>query len=219
MERLLRKARELREQASQQEQQIHQELSEKKSIQQSKLDNLVSHYLCGSEEDTVCSTQAEVVKRMHKKPISMGTLEQMVDRLDDRQLMALGHEHVSENLDRVKHKRDDKEVQKLENLINLLLGAVEVLDAEFRQEHLQKRTVGGVAGNSPAGSLLYAVSHAEAEHWGGGEAAKHLRQRLQEKRREREEQFQKRQEEFYEAQRIKKHHPPPPKVKDDHGFL
>ncbi|KAG7337326.1 hypothetical protein IV203_014100 [Nitzschia inconspicua] len=223
-ERLLRKARELREQASKQEQEIHQQQTQKKSQQQQHYDTLIDFYLSNNNDNNNNKDNNNndiivqgVVDRFHKKPVSMDTLEHMVDRLDDRHAIASGKEHVTVDFQRTKLQRNQAEMNKIDAQLELLLQAVQVLDDEFRQKHAQKKT-GGVAGDS-TGSLLYSVSSAEANHWGGGQAAKYLKQRLQEKRREREEQFLKRQEEFYEAQRVKKNQPPPPKVGDDHGFL
>ncbi|KAG7348808.1 hypothetical protein IV203_011405 [Nitzschia inconspicua] len=221
-ERLLRKARELREQASKQEQEIHQQQTQKKSQQQQHYDTLIDFYLSDNNNNNKGNNNDDiivqgVVDRFHKKPVSMDTLEHMVDRLDDRHAIASGKEHVTVDFQRTKLQRNQAEMDKIDDQLELLLQAVQVLDDEFRQKHAQKKT-GGVAGDS-TGSLLYSVSSAEANHWGGGQAAKYLKQRLQEKRREREEQFLKRQEEFYEAQRVKKNQPPPPKVGDDHGFL
>jgi hypothetical protein len=228
VERLLRKARELREQASQQEQAIHQQLSQKKSQQLEHYDKLIDFYLqlppnsysSSSSSSRPIDVVSMTVDRLHQKPVSMETLEHLVDRLDDRHAMASGKEHVGIDFQRTKLQRNEREMQTLDTMLETLLNAVQVLDDEFQKAHMdKKKTVAGVAGETTTGSMLYSVSSAEAAHWGGGQAAKYLRQRLQEKRREREEQFLKRQEEFYEAQRVKKNQPPPPKVKDDHGFL
>jgi hypothetical protein len=224
VERLLRKARELREQASQQEQAIHQQLSQKKSQQIEHYDKLIDFYLPPNSSSSSSSLPrfdvSVTVDRLHQKPVSMETLEHLVDRLDDRHAMASGKEHVGIDFQRTKLQRNEREMQTLDTMLETLLNAVQVLDDEFQKAHMdKKKTVAGVAGETTTGSMLYSVSSAEAAHWGGGQAAKYLRQRLQEKRREREEQFLKRQEEFYEAQRVKKNQPPPPKVKDDHGFL
>jgi hypothetical protein len=238
VERLLRKARELREQASQEENAIHQQLSDKRTQQEQHYDALIELYLSPSANNNITTGNMvnvqDVVDRLHKKPISMETLEHLVDRLDDKHAMASGREHVVGVVDfqRIQKPKNEAEMQALDDQIELLLQAVQVLDEEFRQTHIaaaasssssssnqkSNKAMGGVAGDAP-GSWLYSVSAAEASHWGGGQAATRLKQRWQEKRRDRHEQFLKRQKEFYEAQRIKKDRPPPPKVGDDHGFI
>jgi hypothetical protein len=207
----LRKARELREQATKDEQEIHSTLTKKKEQQNQHTDELIAHVITSDVQSTF--------QRLKEKQLSMDTLEKMIDRLDDRHARALGYEHVTlgekETFQRVTSQKDEMEVERLNQMVDILLGAVQILDDEFQQAHSKKST-GGVAGDSE-GSMLYSVSHAEASHWGGGRAAQHLRQKLQEKRRERDEQFLNRQAEINEAQRVKKKHTE--KVKDDHGFL
>jgi transcriptional regulator with PAS, ATPase and Fis domain len=226
VERLLRKARELRAQAEREEQEVHATLTEKKAQQEQHIDELIDFLLGSDNQNKKLNTKQQVVEQLKTKKVSMDTLEKIVDRLDDRQMLALGQEQVqairskdtlSTNFQRVKATQDEKEAKRLEDMTERLLEAVAVLDEEFRTAHANKKT-SGVAGES-TGSLLYSVSSTERSHWGGGQAETNLRQRLHEKQRARHEQFRKRQEEFYEAQRINKKNPPPPKVKDDHGFL
>jgi hypothetical protein len=239
VEKLLRKARELRAQASMEEQAVHQQLSEKRMQKDQHYDDLIELYLTSPNKNniqkngiTVVGVQY-VVDRLHQKPISMETLEHLLDRLDDKHAMASGKEHVIGVTDfqRTQKPKNEAEMKFLDDQIELLLQAVEVLDQEFRDSRISassssssssnqknQKMMGGVAGDA-SGSWLYSVSAAEASHWGGGQAATHLRQRWQEKRRERHEQFLKRQKEFYDAQRVKKDRPAPPKVGDDHGFI
>lgn len=266
VERLLRRARELRSQADRDEQQVHSDLADKKARQDGHLDGLIGHLLLQQGVPLVAAsakkgattavapplTKAEVVDRLHSKKVSMDTLEKIVDRLDELAVMASGREHVRATsvdsnsssavkgednnkgrvgFERVSHIKDVVEAQRLEAMVEILLEAVQVLDDEFKQAKLEGGTAkakkgggGGQTGSSTSsstsGSLLYSVSAAESEHWGGGQCAQRLRQRLQEMRREREDQYLKRQEEIFEAQRIKKTNgPPPPKARDDHGFL
>jgi hypothetical protein len=211
-ERLLRRARELRQQAAAAEADVHASLTLKKSQKQQHLDALIETVLTGDPQTAFA--------RLQEKHVSMETMEQMMDRLDDRLAIAEGHEHITVELQKVKQPRNERDVALLQKKIQTLLDAVALLDAEFRRTHGNK-VVGGVAGadSDGSGSLLYSVSSVEASHWGGGHAHATLEQRLHETQRAREEQFQKRQQEFYEAQRIKKDKQAPPKVKDDHGFL
>lgn len=218
VDRLLKKASDLRAQAEQQEQQVHVELTEKKAKTDAHFDGLIDFIFSGHD----------VVEQLRKKKLSMDTLEKIVDRLDERHVAAMGEEHVEAirlhregdpigkmvvEFSRVKSPRDDNEAAHISALINCLLDAVSVLDSDLAKKK------GGVS------NLWNSVTHVESSHWGGGHGATDLRNRLKEKRREREQQFLERQEEFYEAQRIYKKHQPndktelPPKPKDDHGFL
>ena len=214
----MKKARELRAQAEQQELQVHVELAEKKAAADAHFDGLIDFLFSGHD----------VVEQLRKKKLSMDTLEKIIDRLDERHVAAMGEEHVEAirlhregdpigvevvEFSRVTSPRDDNEVVYIGALIDCLLEAVSVLDGDLAKKK------GGVS------NLWKSVTHVESSHWGGGHGAEDLRRRLQEKRRERDEQFLERQEELYEAQRVYKKHQPndntelPPKPKDDHGFL
>jgi len=203
-ERLLQRARELRESAVQDEHRIHVSLAEKKAKKDAKTDQLINYLFFENDGSTL-------VDRLHKKNPSMETLETIVDRLDEREVIAEGKEHVRlvEKNGKVTFERvslrDDEELASIQGKIEDLIEGVMVLDDEFRRKKDGK-------GDSY-------VTHTEDQHWGGDKKAERLTNRAHEIRREREEQFQKRLEEFYEAQRIKKDKPAPPKVKDDHGFL
>ena len=218
VELLLKKARELRAQAEQQELQVHVELAEKKAAADAHFDGLIDFLFSGHD----------VVEQLRKKKLSMDTLEKIIERLDERHVAAMGQEHVEAirlhregdpigvevvEFSRVTSPRDDNEAVYIGALIDCLLEAVSVLDGDLAKKK------GGVS------NLWKSVTHVESSHWGGGHGAENLRRRLQEKRRERDEQFLERQEELYEAQRVYKKHEPndstelPPKPKDDHGFL
>jgi hypothetical protein len=203
-QRYLRLAKQLREKAAQAEHQVHVDLAKKKAKQDAKTDDLIEKLFFGGPKSGLAD-------RLRSKGVCIDTLEQIVDRLDEREVIAQGKEHVkpifSENDTRFERVAsvDEKELEHIQGLIDDLIEAVKVLDDEFLAEKKKK-------------GELY-VSHTEEQHWGGGQRAKRLRNRSQEIRREREEQFQKRLEQFYEAQRIKKDKPPPPKVKDDHGLI
>ena len=203
-ERLLQRARELRESATQSEYKVHLELAEKKAHQDAKTDQLIDCLFFDKGSPSL-------VDNLREKNLSIETLERIVDRLDEREVIAEGKEHV-----RLIHKdgkasfervaiRDEDELARIQGKIEELIEGVGVLDEEFRREKMSK--------NQPY------VSHTEDQHWGSGKRAERLTSRAHEMRREREEQFQKRLEEFYEAQRIKKDRPPPPKAKDDHGLV
>lgn len=203
-ERLFQRARELRESAIQDEHQVHVALSEKKAQRDAKTDKLINSLFFEKGAWTL-------VDRLHKMNLSIETLERIVDRLDEREVIAEGKEHVrlvakdgKATFERVSLK-DDEELARIQGKIEELIGGVMVLDDEFRSK---KSTTGDPY-----------VTHTDDQHWGGDKRAERLTNRAHEIRREREEQFQNRLEEFYEAQRVKKDKPAPPKVKDDHGLL
>jgi hypothetical protein len=202
-ERFLRMAHKLREQAEQEEQQVHTQLHAKKTAEDQQLDHWIKELLGHSKGD------AATVDRLHEKLPSMETLERVVDRLHERHLIACGQEHVQAEIstldaafERVTYTKDEEEADRLNGLVESLLAAVQVLDEELQREKK----------GAP-------IAHAESQHWGGDKKAQQLNNRWRELRREHEEQFLIRQESFVEAQRRKKDTKPPPKVKDDHGFL
>jgi hypothetical protein len=203
-ERLMQRARELRESAVQDEYKVHLESAQKKAQKDAKTDKLI-HGLFFEEDGLT------LVDRLHKKNPSIDTLERVVDRLDEREIIAEGKEHVTlvEKDGKVTFERvslkDDQEHARVLGKIEELIEGVTVLDAEFRSKK-----------NNEADPY---VTHTEDQHWGSDKRADRLTNRAHEIRRGREEQFQKRLEEFYEAQRIKKDQPAPPKAKDDHGFI
>lgn len=187
-ERLLRRARELRAEAEQAEQQVHDDLVKKKARKDAQTDELIDQLFFTAPANAL-------VDRLRNKRVGLGTLEAVVDRLDEREVIALGGEHVEFKMvgDRTEFhrvaKKDEKELERIEGLIDQLIQAAAVLDKEF----LAKKKARGES----------YVAHAEEEHWGGGKCAERLENRIREIRRERSEQFQKRMEEFREAQRRK----------------
>jgi len=209
VDRLLQRARELRESALQAEHQVHVALAEKKAHDDEKTDQLI-HELFFSPSSSSSSTST-LVDRLHEKNLSIETLERIVDRLDEREAIAEGKEHVrlvhqdgKATFERISLK-DDEELGRIRGKIEELIQGVAVLDDEIRQ----KKNANGEN----------RFTHTESQHWGSDKRAERLTNRAHEIRRERDEQFQKRLEEFYEAQRIKKDRPVPPKVKDDHGLV
>jgi hypothetical protein len=202
-ERFLRMARKLREQAEQEEQQVHTQLHSKKTAEDQQLDHWIKELL-GHGKGTTAT-----VDQLHEKRPSMETLEHVVDRLHERHIIAGGQEHVRAEIstsdaayERVTHTKDEEEADRLIGLVESLLAAVQVLDEELQHEKK----------GAP-------IAHTESQHWGGDQKAQQLNNRWRELRREHEEQFLIRQESFVEAQRRKKDRKPPPKVKDDHGLL
>lgn len=188
-ERLLRKAKELRAQAEAAEHQVHASLTKKRQDKNAATDQLVDQLF-------FANSGVLLADRLRQKRLSIDTLETIVDRLDEREVIAEGKEHVQAkigqdqtNFERVV-SRDEAELQRLDGLIDKLIETVKVLDKDFLEEKQRK-------------GETY-VTHTEDQHWGGGKQAERLTNRIHEVRREREEQFQERMKEFNEAQRIKK---------------
>lgn len=187
-ERLWRRAKELRAEAEQAEQQVHDDLVKKKARKDEQTDKLIDQLF-------FTPPASGLVDRLRNHRVGMGTLEAIVDRLDEREVIAQGGEHVEFKMvgDKTEFhrvaKKDEKELEHIQGLIDQLIQAAAVLDEEFWAKKKAK-------GESY-------VAHAEEEHWGGGKCAERLENRIGEIQRERSEQFQKRMEEFKEAQRRK----------------
>ena len=255
VERLLRKAKMLREQASKAEQEIHSQLLTKKQKHNEHIDDLIDNYLfvvdgIGVFVDNDENVDVNVVaERLKMKKVSKDTLEDIVERLDDKLMIAEGKEHVCANashsttaatssssssssnnsnsnnnnnvFERVTKPRDTKTMVIIQNRIDCLLNAVRLLDEEFRNEHAST-----VTGSKSKEFGLYSTTSTEHNHWGGGHLYDELSSKLHEKQRERHVQFLKRQQEFIDAQTINqeqhgknKNVHHPKKAKDDHGFL
>lgn len=193
-ERLLRKARELRAAAARDEQQVHGDLTQKKSQKDAQTDSYIDQLFF----DT--SNSDSLVDTLRQKRWSQTTLERIVLRIDELLVKAQGWDHVEGKIGtdgkaefiRVKDNPDPTTAARYDGKIEALLEAVEVLDTEFRQAKKQEQ----------------GIAHAEQEHWGGGQCAANLRDRINSVRRERSEHFQKRLKELQDAQRRK----------DDHTF-
>ena len=192
-ERLLRKARELRAAATKAEAQVHGDLTQRKAARDAKTDAMIHELFGRGTKTEEQQEQDHLVQTLRTKRWGMTTLEQILLRLDERQLRAQGWEHV-EARDENGHVEfvrvsdaaaNPDEAARLEQCVQVFLDAVAAWDAELRQK--QEHT----------------TTHS---HWGGGQCAAYLRDRLQQIRRERSEHFQKRMQELQEAQRRKEDH-------------
>lgn len=204
IERLLAKARALREQAQRDEHHVHVSLAEKQATEHAKTDQLIDYLFFNP-------SGGSLVDRLHMKKLCIDTLEKIVDRLDEREAIAEGKEQVHlvlkdgiAGFERASCQ-NEVELARIQGKIDELIDGVSILDEEFRQEKELK-------------GEIY-TAHTEDQHWGSGRRAERLTNRVQEIRREREEHFQNRMQEIYDAQKIKKGRPPPPKVHDDHGLV
>jgi len=189
-ERLLRKARELREASQRAEDTLHATLIQKKTEKDAATDRIISQLFPSSGID-------DLVDRLHQKRLASDMLVQIVERLHEREIAARGLEHVESSLnqDQVTFKRvaqqDDVELAKIDGIVHELIEAAEVLDKEFVEQ--KAKADGGK------------ITHAEMMHWGGGKIAGILKDKLKELGREQDEQFKKRLQSFYDAANIKNH--------------
>jgi len=189
VERLLRMARELRAQAEESEKEVSEKQADKKADKEARLGGLLNHLFYDGTKgedvgrpETIINDRTVVVEKLRSKNPSVETLEQFVDWMDDRRDNALGYAHVesdgSGKFKSVSGQANEAEANRLFELTERLLDALEVIDGEQHNKN--------------------------NGHLGGGNHAADLRQRLREKRRERDAQFLERQNSFVEAQTIKK---------------
>ncbi|CAJ1937732.1 unnamed protein product [Cylindrotheca closterium] len=200
-EKYLRLARKLRQQAAEDEQQVHERLYQKKREEDEQLDEWIQNLSLSEAVDQ--KKNAHIVNALKERKPCMETLERIVERLHEHHMIASGLECVeapsskdASQVNRVIHEKDDVKVQKIDNEAEALFQAIDVLDSDQS-----------------------GASKSESRHWGGDGRAIQLRNQWKGLQREHEDQFLKRQASFIEAQRLKKENPPPPKVKDDHRFL
>lgn len=193
-ERLMRMARELREQVKANEDELHSVLIQKKQTLDAATDSVIAHLFpeVVGDDDGVCA----LCDRLRTKRLASDVLVRVVERLHEREVAARGLEHVEPSVHRdggTTFKRvaetDEAEQGRLRGLVDRLIEAAEVLDREFIE---QKSECNGV------------ITHSDIMHWGGGDIAGIIKDKAKHLGREHDEQFQKRLESFYEAAK-KKH--------------
>lgn len=201
VERLLRRARELRAEAEAEERALHETLLTQKELKDQELDKCVDALFPPNEDDN--GSVDALVNRMKELQYSTDKLLEIVVRLHEREIKAKGIHRVEAYFQHNSHtgfervsKVDQEELERVEGLIDRLVAAAEQIDEEYMKE---KR-------NSKDPSYL---SHVDIEHWTVGECGAILSTKIRELRREHDTQFQERLHSFYEAQR-KKDLPPPP---------
>ena len=189
-ERLLRKAKELREASQRAEDNLHATLIQKKTEKDATTDRIISQLFPSNGID-------DLVDRLRQKRLASDMLVRIVERLHEREIAARGLEHVEPSMhhDQVTFKRvaeaDEVELAKLDGIVHELIQAAEVLDKEFVEQK----------GKADGGK----ITHAEMMHWGGGKIAEILKDKLKELGREQDEQFKKRLQSFYDAANRKNH--------------
>lgn len=211
-ERLLQKARALREAAKTSEDELHSTLIQKKSTRDAATDSIIAHIFPVGVDDGTCA----LCDRLRQKHLASDMLVQVVERLNEREVAARGVEHVEHHVDST-FKRvaepNEAELNKIQGLVTRLIEAAEVLDKEFVE---QKSECNGVITHSGTCCsflffpflkfskiihtlLCFPFSLTDMMHWGGGNTAGILTDKANELGREHDEQFQKRQESYYEA--------------------
>lgn len=191
-EALLAKARKLREQAEAEEHKLHTNLIEKRNCQNEATDNIIQQ-LFPITEGEVHNDAAKhaLAKRVESMKLSTSALENVVERLHEREIAARGLEHVepSRHHDQVKFIRvaapKEDELVRVQGLIQRLIDAAEILD----EEHLKNEKE---------------HHHVDSTHWSRGTLSKVLKEKAHFLGREHDEEFKKRLEEFYEAAKKKK---------------
>ena len=185
-ERLLRRARELREASQREEDDLHATLIQKKREKDDATDAIIFQLF---------KSKNDLVQTLREKRLASVMLVRIVERLHEREIAARGLEHVEPSLhhDQVIFKRvaqpDEVELAKIEGTVHQLIAAAEVLDQEF----FDQKSVGDK------------ITHAEMIHWGGGHIATILKDKVKELGREQDDQFQARLQSFYEAANRKNH--------------
>jgi len=194
VERLLRKARELRAEAEAAEQDMHNSLLDKKDKEDGDTDRLIDTLFPKSSSS---SSLDQVAARLRDKRLSIDTLTKMIKRLHERECSAKGYEYVKASVrlnnvkfERVKTNKDDAEAARLFQVISQLIDGMAVLDEEFLKKKVEK----GEKYNT----------YLDTEHWDAGNCSKTLTSRIRALRRENDEQFKKRQEEYAESLKNKK---------------
>jgi hypothetical protein len=193
-ERLLRRARELREAVKAGEEELHTTLLQRKKTRDAATDSIIAQLFPTNAMDDnggVCA----LCDRLREKHLALDMLVRVVERLHEREVAARGLEHVEPSIhhDYVTFKRvaqaDEVELRYVQGLVDQLVEAAEILDREFIN---QKSECNGK------------ITHSDIMHWGGGNIAGILKDKAKDLGREHDEQFRKRLESFYDAAK-KKH--------------
>jgi len=202
VEALLRKARQLREEAQREEEEIHSNLSLKKSVMDKEMDDLIStlfHNVVDNERSLVSAQSlAHAIKDKHH--FSVSKLEDIVTRLHEHEMEAKGLQHVEPSTEHhhdkqqnpffeiVTSKADPQKVESFQNMINLLLEASEIIDTEANS-----------MGSGPFAIFQKKENHAaENAHHKYGNLHNVLADKRNFLRREHEDQFKERLESYYD---------------------
>ncbi|KAL3809108.1 hypothetical protein ACHAXA_003017 [Cyclostephanos tholiformis] len=208
-ERLLRRARELRDEARSGEDELHSTLIDRKRTRDAATDAIIERLFPRNDDDVDddaandvddVSSLRELCDRLRERRLAADVLVNIVERLHERGVAARGLERVEPSVhhDKVAFARvggrgggevDEVEIGWVRHAMDMLIRAAMVLDAEFIEEKESKR--GG------------RITHSDITHWGGGNIAGMLRDKVNDLGRAHDEQFQKRLESFYDAAKRK----------------
>lgn len=193
-EELLRKARELRQQAEDDEHTLHTSLIGKKQTIAQDLDKIIEEIFPANLPKGKAGVP-KVAEILETKRFSSPCLERVVERLHEREIAAKGISHVESSVQNTQVKfekvaaTNEVEMQRTAGLIELLIDAAQVLDEKVMKDRREKGT---------------AQHHVDSTHWSSGELSDKLQQKARFIGREHDEQFKSRLEQYYEAARKKK---------------
>ena len=135
-ERLLRKARELREAVKSGEDELHTTLLQRKKTRDAATDSMIAQLFPNDAKDDNGGVYA-LCERLREKRLALDMLVRIVERLHEREVAARGVEHVEPSVhhDNVTFKRvaqaDEAELRNVQGLVDQLIEAAEILDGEF----------------------------------------------------------------------------------------
>ena len=190
---MLAKARALREQAEADEHTLHQSLISKKQTQDDDTDHIIEQLFPPNLPKGQPGVW-QLAEIMEQKRFSASCLEKVVERLHEIEISARGMERVASSVlqTHVKFEKkaapNEKELARVEGLIQMLIDAAAVLDEKAAKEQEK----GGVK------------HHVDVTHWCSGNLSEKLSEKAHFLGREHDEQFKGRMEEYYKAARKKK---------------
>jgi len=195
VEALLRKAKELRAEAQEDEEHLHSKLIQKKTLHDQELDDAINQLFPLDDEHN----SDVIVQNLRKCQFSTDKMKDVVTRIHEREVAARGLQHVESKTQsdtgnvkfEVVSSPDELELQKMTGLVDRLTAAAEVLDEEYWKE---KRIQGEDL----------KLHHTDVVHWTKGDLAKILKQKAGNLGREHTDQFKKRSSDYYDAARRKK---------------
>jgi hypothetical protein len=138
-ERLLRRARELREAVKAGEEELHTTLLQRKKTRDAATDSMIAQLFPknNAKDDDENGGVCALCERLREKRLALDMLVRVVERLHEREVAARGLEHVEPSIhhDNVTFKRvaqaDEVELRYVQGLVDQLIEAAEVLDREF----------------------------------------------------------------------------------------
>lgn len=195
VEALLRKAKELREQAESDETRLHTDLINKKKEKDDDKDKIIEElFPPGLSRDNAGIEQ--VAETMQAKKLSADCLKRVVERLHEREICARGLSHVESSVHQthvtfeVVADVNEGDLARVEGLITMLIDAASVLDVKMRKKQEE----------DPSSKHIV-----DSTHYSSGKLGKVLKEKANFLGREHDDQFKKRSEEYYEAARKKEH--------------